>query len=138
MNDLILETNRLSFNAYNRTFKIFLKRGNSLVAENVRLEVRYSYPNKTQHTEYEDNHFKQNYFIGFVEDESDSSVLCYFESVPLNSTSKPLVYAQIRIGSNNNKTQYYYVEPMFNNHNTYIVYRSDDIESDIISNGVFK
>ena len=61
VNDLLLETNRLSFTAYNRTFNIFLKRGNSLVSENVKLEVRYSYPNKTQHTEYEENHFKQNY-----------------------------------------------------------------------------
>ena len=70
----------------------------SLVSDNIEIEVRYSYPDNKNRVEYANNHFKQNYFIGFVEDEPESSAICYFESLPLNKTTsqKPIVYAQIR------------------------------------------
>ena len=53
----------------------------------------------------------------------------------------PLIYAQIQI-QNENENIIYYIEPLLDsnseNKNKYLVYRVDDIESDIISNNIFK
>ena len=58
-----------------------MKRNTNLVSDNIQIEVRYSYLGEKNRIEYEDNHFKKNYFIGFVENEPESSALCYFEIV---------------------------------------------------------
>lgn len=115
-----------------------MKRNTNLVSDDIQIEVRYSNLGEKNRIEYEDNHFKKNYFIGFVENEPESSVLCYFESLPFNTTSKPLIYVQIRI-VNNKTADYYYIEPIFHDKKTsYVVYRNQDVESDILSNGIFK
>lgn len=133
------QTNRLQFTAFNRRFKLMLKKDTKLVADHFDIEIRY--PTSKRPTEHIHDFFTQNYYTGIVEDVSGSYVVCYFEK--LSDSSQPLVYAQISI-KNEDENVVYFVEPINNSTNyndeqpKYIVYRSEDIISDVISNGVFK
>lgn len=102
------------------------------------IEIRY--PSSGRPTEHVHDFFSQNYYTGIVEDVPGSNVVCYFEKSSTES-SPPLVFAQISI-KNEDENAIYYVEPVLNSTNSsankYIVYKSDDILSEIISNGVFK
>lgn len=76
-----------------------------------------------------------NNFIGYVEGEPRSTVVCYLDRK--HTSKEPLLYAQITL-EHDVKKEYYYIEPSFNNTAEYIVYRSEDIDSNIMPNGVFK
>ena len=138
----VFQTNRLQFTAFNRRFKLMLKKDTKLVADHFDIEIRY--PTSKRPTEHIHDFFTQNYYTGIVEDVPGSYVVCYFEK-PSNSTEhkQPLVYAQISI-KNEDENVVYFVEPINNvtSHDDepakYIVYRSEDIISDVISNGIFK
>lgn len=86
-----------------------------------------------------------------------SHVICSFENsydfnttlntISSNQLEQPLVYAQIHI-QNQNESTIYYIEPSINfdtakGHDSlkdfkYLIYKIDDIDSDVISNNVFK
>ena len=117
-----------------------MRRDINLVADHVDIEVRYSTSNKP--SDHVNDFFTSNYYIGFVEDEPRSHVICYFEkNDTLNNELMPLIYAQIQI-QNDNENIIYYIEPLLDtnnqNKNKYLVYRIDDIQSDIIYNNIFK
>ncbi len=137
--ELSFSTTRLKFHAFNRDFVIFLKRDLTLVSENIDIEVRYSYKDKPDVVEHAENFFTSNNYIGFVEGEPKSTVICYLEK-PKSSTDQPLLYAQIRLEKNELKKEYFYIEPLTNNGSTelnYIIYRNEDINSAVMPNGVF-
>lgn len=143
ISDLSFSQTRLKFHAFDRDFVVLLTRDRKLVSNNLDIEVRYSFIDKPDLIEHHDNYFASNNYIGFVEGESKSSVVCYLENKEYNSENElPLIYAQIRL-ENNDKKEYFYIEPSFindyknQNEAKYIVYRSDDINSGIISNGIF-
>ncbi len=139
--NILLTTTKLNFHAFDRDFIIFLKRDLNLVSDKVDVEVRYS-NNKIEHI---NNYFTSNNYIGFVDGEPQSSVTCYIEQFvePNQSITYPLIYAQIRL-ENDDKKEYFYIEPIFLKENSsdkrtkYIIYRTDDIASDVLNEGVFK
>ena len=133
--DLVFSKTRLKFRAFERDFNIFLKRDLTLVSENIDIEVRYSYRNKPNVVEHTDADFTANNYVGYVEGEPKSSVVCYFEKA---DRKEPLIYAQIRLEKERNKHELYTIEPAFHGQAGYIIYRSEDIDSDVISNGNFK
>lgn len=122
-----------------------------LVANQFDIEVRY--PTTNRPSKHISDFFTSNYYTGIVENETGSHVLCYFEiqnnsniSVSAAVAGQPLIFAQISI-KNENENSVYYVEPLLNTNKSeieagkplkYIVYRSEDILSDVVSNGVFK
>lgn len=134
--DFVFSKTRLKFHAFGRDFNIFLKRDLTLVSENIDIEVRYSFKNKPAIIEHADTDFTTNNYIGYVEGEPKSSVFCYFEKPDANK--EPLVYAQIRLEDKQNKREFFSIEPAFESKSGYIMYRSEDIDSDIISGGNFK
>jgi hypothetical protein len=103
-----------------------------------------------------------NFYTGYVNGEAKSHVICYFEtSSTSNSTldmasknplTQPLIYAQIQIqkerdeNETSTQTTIYYIEPSIKLNGPeedlkgfkYLVYKTDDIDSDVISNNVFK
>ena len=140
-----------------RDFEIFLKRETNLITNNLDIEVRYPFSNKP--SLHLDDFITTNFYTGYVNGESKSHVICYFETSPdYNSTlntlsenklAQPLIYAQIhmRQGDEGNKTStVYYIEPSINFASSdnesirfkYLIYRIDDIDSSVISNNVFK
>ncbi len=141
MDTPVLDSNRLQFTAFDRHFDIYLRRNIDLMADKVDIEVRYADGNKP--SEHINDFFTSNYYSGFVEGESRSNVICYFEknsTANKNGSVAPLIYAQIQI-LNNKEHSIYYIEPLIDqnsNSNKYLVYRVDDIESDILSNNIFK
>lgn len=134
--DLVFSKTRLKFHAFERDFNIFMRRDLTLVSENIDIEVRYSFKNKPAVIEHADTNFTSNNYIGYVEGEPKSSVFCYFEKRDVNK--EPLIYAQIRLEGDQNKREFYSIEPAFQDKSGYIIYRSEDIDSDIISGGNFK
>lgn len=116
-----------------------LKRDVDLVGSNFDIEIRH--PSSNKPTEHMNDFFTSNYYTGIVEDEEGSYALCYFEQMK-EPSAQPIVYAQISI-KNDLENSMYYIEPLLNNTSEhepmkYIVYKIDDIESDVISNGLFK
>jgi hypothetical protein len=152
-----LDSNRLTFRAFGRSFVIYLKRETSLVADHFDIELRYSSKSGLS-SKHIGDFFTRNYYIGYVDGESNSRVLCYFEPKSntsiwsssiieteseqknsLNDKSSPLIYAQIIIDNEQEKTVYYIEPKTTSDSNTeYIVYRSEDIQSLIYSDGIFK
>ncbi len=129
----------MKFRAFQRDFVIYLKRDLTLVSENIDIEVRYSYKDKPSVVEHADNFFTSNNYIGYVEGEPKSTVICYLEK-PKTPTDQALIYAQIRLEQNDQKKEYFYIEPLAkkeSNELSYIIYRSDDIDSAVMPNGVF-
>lgn len=130
----------LKFRAYNRTFNVRLRRETSFVSENIDIEIRYA--NET--SKHLSDTFSSNFFVGQLDDEPNSFAICYFEERKKEeeeqSNTQPLVYLQIQVRNEANKTNtFYYVEPTtLNNTSKYVIYRSEDIASDLISNDVFK
>jgi hypothetical protein len=89
--------------------------------------------------------FSPNFYTGIVENEPNSFVICYFERQDQNTKSYDdiplIIYAQIRIQIEKEGSTTYYVEPLVDketNSVKYIIYKSDDVDSGIVSNGVFK
>ena len=140
-----LDTNYLSFYAHGRRFDLYLKKDTGPLTENVDIEFRYS-KKPPLHVR---NFFAPNFYTGFVDNEARSHVICYFETSDMVdqtsgekeiSTRQPLIYAQIHI-MNEEKNSIYYVEPLVDKTSgeiKYLVYRSDDIDSEVIVNGNFK
>jgi disintegrin and metalloproteinase domain-containing protein 17 len=159
----ILDTNRLMFTAFNQDFEIFLKRETNLVSHTNSLDVEVRYPSSPyKPTVHLKNDFETTHFYsGYVNGHPKSHVICYFETHPdynstnnvisLNKLAQPLIYAQIhmqddRDGEEGNKTStVYYIEPKINFSDDqeelkefkYIIYKTDDIQSDVISNNIF-
>jgi hypothetical protein len=135
-----LQTNRLTFKAFNRRFHLLLKKDVDLVSDKFDIEIRYA--SSSQPSEHLSDFLTSNYYTGIVDNEPDSYVVCYFEQ-PSASPTQPLVYAQISI-RNERENAIYYVEPLLDvtgEHESsaeYIVYRSEDVQSDVIANGIFK
>lgn len=131
--------NRLKFHAFNRNFSLILSRDVNIAENNLKIELRYS--NKP--TEYLKDSFSSNYFRGKVENESYSEVIVYYEQKDnLESNVQPLIFAHIRTVDGTNETNYY-IEPFQLNTGTnsklkFLIYRSEDIQSNVLSNGVFK
>ena len=102
------------------------------------IEVRYESSNKP--SLHLSDTFSTNYYVGFVQGESKSLVICYFERSS-SQDPKPIVFAQIQIVEEDKKT-IYYIEPKKSvddsNKHSYIIYRSEDIVSELISNDRFK
>ena len=97
------------------------------------------YPTSGRPTEHVRDFFTSNYYTGIVEDVPGSHVVCYFESLGDDKEQQPLVYVQSAI-KNDDENSLYYVEPVLNSTGPpfkYIAYRTDDILSDVLSNGVF-
>ena len=150
---LVLNTNRLSFSAFQRHFEIYLKRDITLLADKVDIEVRYdSSPHRP--AEHMADFLTSNYYTGFVSGEARSHVSCYFErpasSRGANQTQydqQPLVYAQIQL-QNESDNEIYYVEPFAttttgagddqNHQYKYIIYRISDVQSDVLAANRFK
>ncbi len=118
------------------------------------MEVRYSFDKQPNRVEHVNNYFTSNNYIGYVVGHPRSTVTCYIEQITNDRTNisysnftlkYPLIYAQIRLENNEpEKNEYFYIEPIFISHTElpdkmkYIIYKTIDIESDVISNGVFK
>ena len=135
-----LDSNRLKFSAFNRNFNILLRRDTQLVGNKINIELRYS----KKPSEYLNDFFTSNYYTGIVEDEPNSQVILYFENDSSSFTlnNQPLIFAQIRIKSEKIDTVYY-IEPILKPENDksdqkYVIYRSEDVQSDIFSNQKFK
>lgn len=135
-----LNSNRLKFNAFNRDFNIILKRDTQLVGNNIDIELRYS----SKPSEHLKDLFTSNYYTGIVENEPDSQVILYFEND--NSTftlnNQPLIFAQIRLKNKNTNTVFY-IEPLLKLNNEdaeqkYLIYKSEDVQSEVFSGGKFK
>ena len=131
------------------------------MASNLDIEVRY--PTSSKPTVHLDDFITTNFYTGYVNGESKSYVICYFETnsnsnstlnmASNNKLTQPLVYAQIHlqeeVENDGNKTKahtIYYIEPSINlngkdedlNSFKYIIYKTNDIDSNVISNDVFK
>ncbi|CAF0705583.1 unnamed protein product [Brachionus calyciflorus] len=137
LDSVYLQSNRLKFRAFDREFNLILKKDTHLVANNINIELRYS--NKP--SEYLNDFFSSNYYTGIVDNEQDSQVILYFENQNSSNTSQPLIFAQIRLKTKNLSTNYY-IEPLIQpngskNKQKYIVYKSEDVQSDIYANGIF-
>jgi hypothetical protein len=128
-----------------RRFDIYLKKDVGPLTDNFDIEIRLGPGKKPSHMK---NQFASNFYTGFVDNESKSHVLCYFEKQPSNFyddpddklLNTPLIYLQIHI-VNEAESNIYYIEPLVDKLTQevkYIAYKSDDIDSDVISNGVFK
>jgi hypothetical protein len=128
-----------------RRFDIYLKKDVGPLADNFEIEIR-SGPGHT--TSQSKEKFSSNFYSGFVEDELKSHVLCYFEKQSDNIyadpddklLNTPLIYLQIHI-VNETENTIYYIEPLVDKLTQevkYIAYKSEDIDSDVSSNGVFK
>jgi hypothetical protein len=83
--------NKLTFYAFNQSFEIFLskKMVPKLISDNFDIEViNYNDNNKqNKTTTHHKDFFTNNYYNGYVNNVEKSSVLCYFETSPINSTS---------------------------------------------------
>lgn len=116
-----------------------------MVAESFDIEVRRSVrhtkdDNSSQlieHVEHISDFFSSNYFEGFVVGADKSTVFCYFEPAKPNATSDevPLIFAQIYI-ENGDERSFFYIEPSQND--SYIFYKTDDIFSNVLADGLFK
>ena len=84
--------------------------------------------------------FSDNYYVGFVQGEAKSLVICYFERPEHTQHTQPAVFAQIQVEDEAKGTKtIYFVEPSSSGEKRhYIVYRSEDIASDLIANERFK
>lgn len=131
--------NRLKFRAFGKNFSLILKKDAKIAGDNLNIELRYS----SRPSEYLKDSFSSNYFRGKVENESYSEVTVYFEEQKkYNYSDQPLIFAHIRIFNKTNETNYY-IEPLLTTNDTnsklkFLIYRSEDIQSDVLSNGVFK
>ncbi|RMZ96592.1 adam 17-like protease, partial [Brachionus plicatilis] len=138
LDNFYIAPNRLKFRAFNRNFNLILRRDEAIVGDNLSIELRYS--NKP--SEFLKDSFSSNYFRGIVENESYSEVIVYFEeATQSNSSGQPLIFAHIRIINGTNENNFY-IEPfqssgLANSKFKYLVYRTEDIDSNILSNGVF-
>lgn len=165
INNLIVNSNRLIFNAYGRFFLkiiffliiyflknflfyfrefiLHLKHELSFLSDNLKIEVHSEDVDGRPKIDLMNNSFAMNNYVGFVEGEYDSSVVCYFDEGE-NSNDQPIIYAQIRLGKTGNKEEIFYIEPspssdqITKNNTNYIIYRAADVESGVLSNGIFK
>lgn len=139
IDNLYAAPNRLQFRAFGKKFNLILKKDIKIAAENLNIELRYS--NKP--SEYLKDSFSSNYFRGKVENESYSEVTVYFEEQKkYNYSDQPLIFAHIRIFNMTKETNYY-IEPFMTTDEAnlklkFLIYRSEDIHSNVLSNGVFK
>ena len=132
-------------NIFWRSFVIILKRDLNLVSDKVDIEVRYSFSETPSYVEHVNNYFTTNNYIGFVEGEPKSHVTCYLDRIDAKNVANltreeyPLIYCQIKLENTN---EYFYIEPIRHNEDSnklkYLIYQPEEIESNVISNGLFK
>jgi len=139
-----LKTNRFTFTAFGRKFLLYLKHDVDLIGtNNVEIEVR---SDKAPSVHLKDQ-FSMNYYSGFVENEERSHVVLYYEKQPISENltqansmdTLPIIFAQISI-ENTTDTTYYYIETVFDSNGKnakYLIYRSSDINSNVMPNGLF-
>jgi disintegrin and metalloproteinase domain-containing protein 17 len=139
-----LKTNRFSFAAFGRKFLLYLKHDVDLIGtNNIEIEIR---SDKAPSVHLKDK-FSMNYYSGFVENEERSHVVLYYEKQKNHENftqanvmdALPIIFAQISI-ENKTDTTYYYIETVFDSQETmakYLIYRSSDINSNVMPNGLF-
>ena len=126
-----------------REFILHLKHEISFLSDDLKIEVHSEDANGKTKIDLMNNSFAMNNYVGFVEGEFDSSVVCYFDEGE-GPNDQPIIYAQIRLGKPGNKEDIFYIEPSPNqdqstkNNTKYIIYRAADVESGVLSKGIFK
>jgi hypothetical protein len=89
-----LNTNELTFNAFNRQFHIYLKKNLNVLSNDINIEIKYS--NSTN--KILNDIFSSNFYTGFVDDQKNSFVLLYYDYDQVVK-NKTIIYGKIELGA---------------------------------------
>lgn len=124
-----MDTNEFIFNAFNRTFIIYLKKSLNVLSNDVSIEIKYS--NKP--SDYILDLYTTNYYVGYVDSEKFSNVLLYYDNSEKIVNNKTIIYAKIELENDT-----YYIEPSNTDDKKFLIYKSNEVKSEIFNNNAFK